>query len=457
MHIHILGICGTFMGGVAALARAAGHRVTGCDANVYPPMSTQLGNLGIDIVEGYVPAQLDQVPDYVVVGNAMTRGNPVVEAMLDRRIPYCSGPQWLSEHVLHKRHVMAVSGTHGKTTTASMLAWILEDAGLAPGFLIGGIPMNFEVSARFGESEFFVVEADEYDTAFFDKRAKFVHYRPQTLLINNIEFDHADIYKDIDAILWQFHQLLRTVPGNGRVIINGNDDSIARVIEQGCWTKVERFSCDGETDWNAKFTDIGERRIQVSHGPDSAESRWKLGGQHNLENALAAVAAAQSAGVTVDRAVDALSRFDGVKRRMERTATVSDVAVYDDFAHHPTAIRHTIAGLKKRFPGQRIVVALEPRSNTMKMGVHKDTLADSLDGADLMFVYLPEAMDDQFAAALLSLGKRLTICTNYDELVSGLAGKLLAGDQLVFMSNGGFGAARQKLTMELQKRRTTTS
>lgn len=445
------------MGGVAALARAAGHRVTGCDANVYPPMSTQLGNLGIDIVEGYVPAQLDQVPDYVVVGNAMTRGNPVVEAMLDRRIPYCSGPQWLSEHVLHKRHVMAVSGTHGKTTTASMLAWILEDAGLAPGFLIGGIPMNFEVSARFGESEFFVVEADEYDTAFFDKRAKFVHYRPQTLLINNIEFDHADIYKDIDAILWQFHQLLRTVPGNGRVIINGNDDSIARVIEQGCWTKVERFSCDGETDWNAKFTDIGERRIQVSHGPDSAESRWKLGGQHNLENALAAVAAAQSAGVTVDRAVDALSRFDGVKRRMERTATVSDVAVYDDFAHHPTAIRHTIAGLKKRFPGQRIVVALEPRSNTMKMGVHKDTLADSLDGADLMFVYLPEAMDDQFAAALLSLGKRLTICTNYDELVSGLAGKLLAGDQLVFMSNGGFGAARQKLTMELQKRRTTTS
>jgi UDP-N-acetylmuramate: L-alanyl-gamma-D-glutamyl-meso-diaminopimelate ligase len=418
-------------------------------------MSTQLGSLGIDIVEGYEPSQLDQVPDYVVVGNAMTRGNPVVEAMLDRRIPYCSGPQWLSEHVLHKRHVMAVSGTHGKTTTSSMLAWILEDAGLAPGFLIGGIPMNFGVSARFGESEFFVVEADEYDTAFFDKRAKFVHYRPQTLLINNIEFDHADIYKDIDAILWQFHQLLRTVPGNGRVIINGSDDNVARVIGQGCWTAVERWSCNGETDWNGKFTDIGERRIQVTHGPDLAETPWKLGGKHNLENALAAVAAAQSAGVTLDRALNALSRFDGVKRRMERTATVSDIAIYDDFAHHPTAIQHTIAGLRKRFPGQRIVVALEPRSNTMKMGLHKDTLADSLDGADLMFVYRPEAMDEQFDAALRSLGKRLTICTNYDELVAGLAGKLLAGDQLVFMSNGSFGAARQKLTMELQKRRTT--
>ncbi len=446
------------MGGVAALARAAGHRVTGCDANVYPPMSTQLGNLGIDITEGYEPSQLDVVPDYVVVGNAMTRGNPVVEAMLDRRIPYCSGPQWLSEHVLHKRHVMAVSGTHGKTTTSSMLAWILEDAGLAPGFLIGGIPVNFDMSARFGESEFFVVEADEYDTAFFDKRAKFVHYRPQTLVINNLEFDHADIYKDIDAILWQFHQLMRTVPGNGRVIINGDDDNVARIIEQGCWTAVERFSARDDGDWRAKFTDIGQRRIQVSHASgSSAESSWKLGGVHNLENALAAVAASQSAGVTVARAVDALSRFDGVKRRMERTGTVSDIAIYDDFAHHPTAIRRTIDGLKKRFPGQRIVVALEPRSNTMKMGVHKDSLAASLDGADLMFVFRPEGMDAQFDAGLASLGKRLTICTDYDELVSAMAGKLLAGDQLVFMSNGGFGAARQKLTMELQKRRATSS
>jgi UDP-N-acetylmuramate: L-alanyl-gamma-D-glutamyl-meso-diaminopimelate ligase len=445
------------MGGVAALARAAGHRVTGCDANVYPPMSTQLGNLGIAIVEGYDPSQLDQVPDYVVVGNAMTRGNPVVEAMLDRRIPYCSGPQWLSEHVLHKRHVLAVSGTHGKTTTASMLAWILEDSGLAPGFLIGGIPVNFDASARFGDSEYFVVEADEYDTAFFDKRAKFVHYRPQTLVINNLEYDHADIYKDIDAILWQFHQLMRTVPGNGRVIINGDDRNVAKIIEQGCWTPVERFSSKRDGDWSASFTDKGERRIQVSHASGgTAESSWKLGGGHNLENAVAAVAAAQSAGVTIARAMDALSRFDGVKRRMERTGTVSDIAIYDDFAHHPTAIRRTIAGLKKRFPGQRIVVALEPRSNTMKMGVHKDALAESLDGADLMYIYRPEGMDAQFEAGLASLGKRLAICSSYDELVSGLVGKLLAGDQLVFMSNGGFGAARQKLTMELQKRRTST-
>jgi UDP-N-acetylmuramate: L-alanyl-gamma-D-glutamyl-meso-diaminopimelate ligase len=454
MHIHILGICGTFMGGVAALARAAGHRVTGCDANVYPPMSTQLANLGIDIIEGYDPAQLDVVPDYVVVGNALSRGNPVVEAMLDRRIPYCSGPQWLSEHVLHKRHVMAVSGTHGKTTTASLLAWILEDAGLSPGFLIGGIPVNFDTTARFGESEYFVVEADEYDTAFFDKRAKFVHYRPQTLLINNLEFDHADIYKNIDEILWQFHQLMRTVPGNGRVIVNGDDENVDRIIKQGCWTAVETFSSKGNGDWNAAFTDSGERRIEVSNASGaSAGAAWKLGGTHNLENALAAIAAAQSAGVNVSQAVDAVSRFDGVKRRMERTATVSDIAIYDDFAHHPTAIQRTIAGLKKRYPGQRIVVALEPRSNTMKLGIHKDALAASLDGADVVFVYRPEGVDVRFDTDLASLGGRLTICTNYDELVAGVAGKLLAGDQMVFMSNGGFGAARQKLTMELQNRR----
>ena len=324
MHIHILGICGTFMGGIAALAKAAGHRVTGCDANVYPPMSTQLQKLGIEITEGYAPDQLDIVPDYVVVGNAMTRGNPVVEAILDRRIPYCSGPQWLSEHVLHKRHVLAVSGTHGKTTTASMLAHILDDAGHETGFLIGGVPVNFGDSARYGNSDYFVVEADEYDTAFFDKRAKFVHYRPQTLIINNLEFDHADIFKDLDAILWQFHQLMRTVPSNGRVVINGADDNVARIIEQGCWTPVERFSLDSDTEWQASFTDRAERRVEISRsGGGRAESAWQLGGRHNLENALAAVAAAQSAGVSVERAVDALSRFDGVKRRMERTATVA--------------------------------------------------------------------------------------------------------------------------------------
>jgi len=444
------------MGGIAALAKAAGHEVTGCDANVYPPMSTQLSNLGIDIVQGYDPSQLDNVPDYVVVGNAMSRGNPVVEAMLDRRIPYCSGPQWLSEQVLYKRHVMAVSGTHGKTTTASLLAWILEDAGLAPGFLIGGVPVNFDTSARFGESEFFVVEADEYDTAFFDKRAKFVHYRPQTLIINNLEFDHADIYKDIDAILWQFHQLMRTVPGNGRVLINADDKNVARIIEQGCWTPVERYSCRGNADWRAEFSDKGERRLAICHAEqDGAEGPWKLGGKHNLENALAAVAAAQSAGISVAQAVDSLSRFNGVKRRMERTATIAEIAIYDDFAHHPTAIRRTIAGLKRRFPGQRIVIALEPRSNTMKMGVHDQSLAGSLEAADLVFVYRPEDFDDSFDMALAPLGKRLHVTSDYDELVAAMDVILLAGDQVVFMSNGGFGAARQKLTMSLQKRRQT--
>ena len=284
------------MGGIAALAKAAGHKVTGSDANVYPPMSTQLASLGIDIIEGYAPGQLDLSPDYVVVGNAMTRGNPVVEAMLDRRLPYCSGPQWLSEHVLHKRHVMAVSGTHGKTTTASMLAWILEDAGLSPGFLIGGVPVNFGESARFGDSEYFVVEADEYDTAFFDKRAKFVHYRPQTLVINNLEFDHADIYDDLDDILWQFHQLMRTLPSNGRVVINGDDGNVATIIEQGCWTPVERFSIDGDADWSARFADKGERHLCISHAGATAEGLWKLGGAHNLENAVGAIAAARSAG-----------------------------------------------------------------------------------------------------------------------------------------------------------------
>jgi UDP-N-acetylmuramate: L-alanyl-gamma-D-glutamyl-meso-diaminopimelate ligase len=417
-------------------------------------MSTQLNELGIDIKEGYLPQHLDPAPDYVVVGNAMSRGNPAVEAMLDRRIPYCSGPQWLAEHVLHKRHVMAVSGTHGKTTTASILAWILEDAGLAPGFLIGGIAVNFEVSARFGEGEYFVVEADEYDTAFFDKRAKFVHYRPQTLIINNLEFDHADIYADLDAIYWQFHQLMRTLPSNGRVIANAHDDNIPHMLEQGCWTPVEYFSVDDDSEWRASFADTGERRIRIAHANgESAEAAWKLGGTYNLENALAAVAAAKSAGVGLGQAVDSLSRFDGVRRRMERTATVGDVAIYDDFAHHPTAIQRTITGLKKRFPGQRIVVALEPRSNTMKMGVHKKTLPESLQDADLVFVYRPDELAADFDSSLGSLGKRLKLFGDYDALLAALESKLLAGDQMVFMSNGSFGAARQKLTMALQKNR----
>lgn len=456
MHIHILGICGTFMGGIAALARAAGHRVTGCDGNVYPPMSTQLRDLGIEIREGFDAEQLDEFePDVVVVGNVMSRGSPVVEAMLDRGLFYQSGPQWLADHVLKDRHVIAVSGTHGKTTTASLLAWILEDAGLEPGFLIGGVPVNFGVSARFGAGRYFVVEADEYDTAFFDKRAKFVHYRPRTLVLNNIEFDHADIYPDLDAILWQFHQLLRTVPGGGRIVRNARDDNIDRLLEMGCWTPVETFASDGDAQWQGAFDDASERKIRIT-GADGevAATRWRLGGRHNLENALAATAAAKSANVSVARAVDALSRFDGIRRRLERTATVSDIAIYDDFAHHPTAIRRTLEAMRRRYPGQRIVVAVEPRSNTMKLGVHNDELADALAAADLVWVYRPADMDERFDAALESLAPRLRIFGDYDQLVNDMSKRVLSGDQVVFMSNGGFGGARQTLTAVLQRTRS---
>ena len=458
MHIHILGICGTFMAGVAALAKGAGHRVTGSDANVYPPMSTQLQALGIDLIEGYDPAQLDPAPDQVVIGNALSRGNASVEAVLDRGIAYTSGPQWLAEHVLNDKHVIAVAGTHGKTTTASLLAWILEDAGLSPGFLIGGVAANFDVTARVGESPYFVVEADEYDTAFFDKRAKFVHYRPRTLVLNNLEFDHADIYADLKAIAWQFHQLLRTVPGSGRVLVNGTDANLVDVIDAGCWTPVETFGLGDRFDWQAAFADAGERHIRIGQGEAGpAETLWNLSGSHNLENALAAVAAAQSAGVSVADAVASLSRFAGIKRRMERTATVADVAIYDDFAHHPTAIRRTIQGLRKRHPGQRIVIALEPRSNTMKMGIHNHSLAASLEDADLIAVYRPPEFDDAFEEGLSPLADRLIVRTDYDELVAALADELRAGDQMVFMSNGGFGSARQNLTMALRRRSAAPS
>ena len=455
MHIHIFGICGSFMGGVAALAKAAGHRVSGGDANIYPPMSTQLKGLGIAVQDGYDVGQLEPTPDCVVIGNAMSRGNAAVEAVLDRGIPYTSGPQWLSEHVLKDRHVIAVAGTHGKTTTASMLAWILEETGHSPGFLIGGVPANFDVTARYGESKYFVVEADEYDTAFFDKRAKFVHYRPHTLILGNLEFDHADIYKDLDAILWQFHQMLRTIPKSGRIILNNADENLKTLLEMGCWSTTESFGIgEGDEDWTARFLDAGERRISVSQrGGATGEGSWQLGGSHNLENALAAIAAAKSAGVSVQQALAALSRFKGVKRRLERTATVADIAIYDDFAHHPTAIRRTIAGLKKRFPGQRIVVALEPRSNTMKLGVHNEALAASLEDASLACIYRPSDFAAEFDDCLASLGDRLHLHSDYDELVADLAAELQPGDQVVFMSNGGFGSARQKLTGILQKSR----
>jgi UDP-N-acetylmuramate: L-alanyl-gamma-D-glutamyl-meso-diaminopimelate ligase len=454
MHIHILGICGTFMGGIAALAKAAGHEVSGCDAGVYPPMSTQLRKLGIDVHEGYDAGQLDAEPDCVVVGNVVSRGFEVVEAMLDRDMAYQSGPQWLSEHVLRGKHVFAVSGTHGKTTVASMLAWILQDAGLNPGFLIGGVPANFGDSARPGTGDCFVVEADEYDTAFFDKRAKFVHYRPQTLVLNNLEFDHADIYKDLDAILWQFHQLLRTVPQRGRIVANAGDENIRRLLDMGCWTPVESFGLDESVDWHAEFADASERRIRVAaKGGPAAEVRWQLGGSHNLENALAAIAAAHSAGVSVEQAVAAMSRFEGVKRRMERTATVGDIAIYDDFAHHPTAVRRTIAAVKKRYPANRLVVAIEPRSNTMRLGVHNHELAESLAQADLVWMYRPETMNEDFDGAMAALGSKLRSFRDYDALVTDMSGRVLSGDQIVFMSNGGFGGARQTLTAVLQRTR----
>ena len=452
MKIHILGICGTFMGGIAVLARAAGHEVTGSDANVYPPMSTQLRNLGIDIHDGYDAGQLDATPDCVVVGNAMSRGNDCVEAMLNRGLPYRSGPQWLAENVLQDRWVLAVSGTHGKTTTASMLAWILEDAGLKPGFLIGGIPANFGVSARFGESRYFVVEADEYDTAFFDKRAKFVHYRPRTLVINNIEFDHADIYEDLRAIYWQFHQLLRIVPGEGLVVANQADANIDNVFAMGCWSRRAGFSLQGNAEWCGEFIDESQSSIRIS-GPSgqAVTTDWQLNGSHNLENAVAAVAAACDAGVPFEQAVASLAGFKGVKRRLEQTATAGTISIYDDFAHHPTAIRRTIEGIKRRDPERRLVIALEPRSNTMKMGVHNKTLATSLEKADFVHVFLPGGTDDPLAAELRSLGKAIALHDSYDELVTAIVAGSRANDNLVFMSNGGFGGCRETVTEQLRR------
>ncbi len=454
MHIHILGICGTFMGGIAALAKASGHEVTGSDANVYPPMSTQLKRLGIDVVEGYDPAQLNAKPDCVVIGNALSRGNPAVEAVLSRGMAYSSGPQWLAENVLGNKHVIAIAGTHGKTTTASMLAWILHDAGLKPGFLIGGVASNFDLSAQLGDSRFFVVEADEYDTAFFDKRSKFLHYHPRTLVLNNLEYDHADIFSDIDAIKWQFHQLVRTVPGNGKIISKAHDDNLQTMLNMGCWTPVDSYGTDNTLDWFGQFLDTAERRFSIKD-PDGtvAQTHWKLGGLYNLENAIAAIAASRAAGVPLERAVDAMSRFDGVKRRLERTATVSEIAIYDDFAHHPTSIRRTISGMRRRYPGQRIVIAVEPRSNTMKLGVHNDALADALAGADLVAMYRPKDYPPEFELSLSPLKERLQLYSDYDDMVAALSGQLLAGDQVVFMSNGGFGSARQKLTLALQQKR----
>ncbi len=453
MHIHILGICGTFMAGIAAIAKAAGHRVTGSDRNVYPPMSTQLESLGIGIVQGYEAAQLEPRPDVVVVGNVMSRGVPVIEALLDSGIPYVSGPEWLSRTVLADRWVIAVAGTHGKTTTSCMLAWILEHAGLSPGFLIGGVPGNFDTSARLGAEPFFVIEADEYDTAFFDKRAKFVHYRPRTLVLGNLEFDHADIYPDLASIQRQFHQLVRMVPASGRIIANGADPNLAAMLALGCWTARETFSRAGGAQWSARPLGDDWSCFEVlERGAALATVEWALYGAHNADNALAAIAAARHAGVPVAVAAAALRGFRGIKRRMELRGEIAGIRVFDDFAHHPTAIATTIDGLRRRAAGSRIVAVLEPRSNTMKMGVHRDTLAAALAAADEIWLYTPADLGWDAAGALASLGGRAHCSASVEALAGQLVSSLRAGDQLLIMSNGGFGGLHDKVLAGLAAR-----
>ncbi|MCA3181913.1 MAG: UDP-N-acetylmuramate:L-alanyl-gamma-D-glutamyl-meso-diaminopimelate ligase [Burkholderiaceae bacterium] len=454
MHLHILGICGTFMGGLAAIAREAGHRVTGCDANVYPPMSDQLRALGIDLVEGFDASQLDLRPDAWVIGNVVSRGNPLMEAILDARLPYVSGPQWLAEHVLARRHVLAVAGTHGKTTTASLLAWILEAAGRAPGFLIGGVPTNFPFSARAAAADApFVIEADEYDTAFFDKRSKFVHYRPTTAILNNLEFDHADIFPDLAAIETQFHHLVRTVPRRGRLVVNGAQDSLARVLARGCWS--ERVEFDTEAGWHAanvaESADATE--FDVMRGADRiGRCRMPLAGRHNRANAIAAIAAAEHVGVAPADAIDALGRFGGVRRRLEVRGTAGGVTVIDDFAHHPSAIETTIDGLRARLaPGERILAVVEPRSNTMKLGAMKALLPGSLAGAERTFCFAGGLGWDA-AEALAPLGAKASVHHELDALVAAVVAEARPGDRVLVMSNGGFGGVHGRLLDALGRR-----
>lgn len=449
MHIHILGVCGTFMGGIAQLARACGHRVTGCDANVYPPMSDQLRAAGIELTEGYDAEQVDLFPDLFVVGNAISRGNPLLETILDRGLPYMSGPQWLAEYVLAGHWVLAVAGTHGKTTTSSMLAWILEDAGMGPGFLIGGVPMNFGVSARLGSTPFFVIEADEYDTAFCDKRSKFIHYRPRTAVLNNLEFDHADIFADLAAIETQFHHLVRTLPSSGLIVANAQEASLKRVVERGCWTPVEWFN-DAESYRVSGDDASGEL---ILHGPDGeiARTRWALTGDHNRANACAALLAARHVGVPLEKGVEALARFENVKRRLEIRGTIRGVTVYDDFAHHPTAIETTLAGLRRRVGKSRILAVLEPRSNTMKLGVMKDRLPGSLTEADRVFCYALNLGWDA-AGALAPLGPKAVTSEDIDALVQAITAAAEPGDHILIMSNGGFSGIHGKLLAKLAQK-----
>ncbi|SHH92945.1 UDP-N-acetylmuramate:L-alanyl-gamma-D-glutamyl-meso-diaminopimelate ligase [Ferrimonas marina] len=449
MHIHILGICGTFMGGLALLARSQGHRVTGSDANVYPPMSTQLAQQGIGLIEGFDPQQLDPEPDLVVIGNAMSRGNPCVEAVLERGLNYVSGPQFLAEQVLPGRWVLAVAGTHGKTTTASMLAWLLEDNQLAPGFLIGGVPREFGVSARLGETPFFVVEADEYDSAFFDKRSKFVHYRPRTLVINNLEFDHADIFRDLSDIQRQFHHLIRTVPASGQILAPSGVESIEQTLAMGCWS--ERVALDDPQGWQArKLSEDGQRFEVYLEGALMGTVEWDLIGDHNISNALAALAAARHVGVRPADGIASLARFAGPKRRLELRGAVADIELFDDFAHHPTAIATTLAGLRARAQGGRVLAVLEPRSNTMKQGIHQATLAQALGDADAAFVLQPEGLSWDIEAVMAKAPVPVTLAQATDSLVTRLVAEAKPGDTIVVMSNGGFDGIHEKLLSALE-------
>lgn len=449
MHIHILGICGTFMGSLALLAKELGHRVTGSDINVYPPMSTQLEEQGIALMQGYSAEHLKPAPDLVVVGNALSRGNPAVEYMLDAGLPYVSGPQWLAEHVLQGRWVLAVAGTHGKTTTSSMLAWILEYAGMQPGFLIGGVPQNFGVSARLGETDFFVVEADEYDSAFFDKRSKCVHYRPRTTVLNNLEFDHADIFPDLAAIELQFHHLLRTVPSNGLVIYPAREEALQRVVAKGCWTPVQTTGADGQ--WQAQLLkDDGSDFSVTLDGVEQGRVQWSLTGLHNVANALAALAAARHVGVMAEHGAQALGEFQNVKRRMQKLACVHGVTVYDDFAHHPTAIASTLDGLRKQVGKQQIIAVIEPRSNSMKLGAHRQGLAPSTVDADHVFWYAADNLGWDLAGAVADAPVPTRVCNTLQEIIDGVLALAQADTQVVIMSNGGFGGIHTQLIEALE-------
>jgi len=448
MHIHVLGIYGTFMGSLAVLAKELGHRVTGSDANVYPPMSTQLEAQGIELLQGYAPEHLQPAPDLVVIGNALSRGNPAVEYVLNKGLPYVSGPQWLADHVLQGRWVLAVAGTHGKTTTSSMLAWVLEHAGMSPGFLIGGVPQNFGISARLGDTPFFVVEADEYDSAFFDKRSKFVHYRPRTAVLNNLEFDHADIFPDLAAIERQFHHLLRTVPGEGLVIYPAAEQALQRVVEMGCWTPVQTTGEGGH--WQARLiSDDGSHFAVLFDGVEQGEVSWSLTGQHSVANALVTLAAARHVGVVPELGISALSQFHSVKRRMEKVAEVNGITIYDDFAHHPTAIATTLDGLRKQVGNAQIIAVIEPRSNSMKLGAHRDGLPASAQLADRVYWYAPANLGWDLAATVAIASNPTEVCDSLEAIIAGVKAHAAPGTQVVVMSNGGFGGLHGKLAKAL--------